>query len=507
MFRSISTVKGDLAQTEFKIDGKEIVWAILSTGINSSHLHFQLFDNLRLPNGLRHLDYSNIEPGTAKSRKIIWSHAGQSQVDYLSLSKTVTKPVDAHGNGTEVAGIMVGQSTDEESDQLLKGLIPKCKLLSIKVLDESGSGNELASIAGLRAIQQINANSQNLRVHGVLIALSFGWDRANFACGQSPVCAEIDRLVNSGVVVVVPSGNRSYKDHEWGADGGIADPGNAELAITVGATHKIAPQIYGVSYFSKRGPTDDGRAKPDLVAPGSKIVVCTKGNGSPHRVMDGTSYAAAHAAGAAAAILSVQPALIGKPREVKSLLQSTAVDLGRDKMYQGAGFLDVLSAVRKAVGNSQPIQAQKKPVKIFCSYSHKDKSLWMELKAHLSFMERAGRIEVWSDQLIEPGQAWENAIFEHLNSAEVVLLLVSAFFFESNFCYTREMTNALERHDQGKTRVVPIRVRPANANGTPLERIQALPPEGKPITSFPDPHDGWTQVTEKLYGLVLSLRE
>ena len=103
---------------------------------------------------------------------------------------------------------------------------------------------------------------------------------ANYACGRTPVCEESERLIASGVVVVAAAGNlrlsraiarrwrpavRGYRHIS------ITDPGNAEHVITVGSTHRFQPHTYGVCYFSSRGPTGDGRRKPDLVAPGEKI--------------------------------------------------------------------------------------------------------------------------------------------------------------------------------------------------------------------------------------------
>jgi hypothetical protein len=150
---------------------------------------------------------------------------------------------------------------------------------------------------------------------------------------------------------------------------------------------------------------------------------------------------------------------------------------------------------------------QKKLVNVFCSYSHRDLSLWEELKAHLSPLERAELIEVWSDQLIEAGQSWEEAIYTHLNSADIVLLLVSAYFFASDFSYSKEFKIALERHAAGKTRIIPIRARPVLLLNTPLNEIQALPLGGKPITSFPDPHVGWEEVTTQLHKILIGMKK
>ena len=114
--------------------------------------------------------------------------------------------------------------------------------------------------------------------------------------------------------------------------------------ITVGATHRSQAHTYGVSYFSSRGPTGDGRNKPDLVAPGEKIVSTLPRGGSG--VKDGTSMAAPHVSGAAALLMARHRELLGRPRKVKQVLCSTATDLGREKYFQGGGMLDVLRAVQ-----------------------------------------------------------------------------------------------------------------------------------------------------------------
>ena len=95
---------------------------------------------------------------------------------------------------------------------------------------------------------------------------------------EHPICAESERLIDNGVVVVAAAGNLGYQHNLVGGQApdnysafSITDPGNAERVITVGSTHRYAPSTYGVSYFSSRGPTGDGRFKPDLVAPGERI--------------------------------------------------------------------------------------------------------------------------------------------------------------------------------------------------------------------------------------------
>jgi subtilisin family serine protease len=135
----------------------------------------------------------------------------------------------------------------------------------------------------------------------------------------------------------------------------INDPGNADLAITVGSTHREMPHLYGVSYFSSKGPTGDGRKKPDLVAPGEKILSCAcsrlSGNGAAaasacYREESGTSMAAPHVSGAIAAFLSIRREFIGKPEAVKQIFMSSATDLNRSEAFQGKGLLDLMRAIQ-----------------------------------------------------------------------------------------------------------------------------------------------------------------
>jgi subtilisin family serine protease len=112
--------------------------------------------------------------------------------------------------------------------------------------------------------------------------------------------------------------------------------------ITVGATHRYRPHTYGVSFFSSRGPTGDGRLKPDLVAPGERIESCLPDEGWGE--LDGTSMAAPHVSGAAAMLMARYDELIGEPRRIKRILCESATDLGRERSFQGHGMLDVLRA-------------------------------------------------------------------------------------------------------------------------------------------------------------------
>ena len=129
----------------------------------------------------------------------------------------------------------------------------------------------------------------------------------------------------------------------------IIDPGNAENVITVGSVHKSNPHTYGVSFFSAKGPTGDGRYKPDVVAPGEKINSLGLGeedDGEDGVVMSGTSMATPHVSGALALFLCANKEFIGQPLKVKEILMQSCTDLKRDRYFQGAGLIDILRAIQ-----------------------------------------------------------------------------------------------------------------------------------------------------------------
>ncbi|HEV2799655.1 MAG TPA: tetratricopeptide repeat protein [Pyrinomonadaceae bacterium] len=149
----------------------------------------------------------------------------------------------------------------------------------------------------------------------------------------------------------------------------------------------------------------------------------------------------------------------------------------------------------------QPTQA----IEVFCSYSHRDEDLRKELDKHIKILERRGVIAVWNDRKIEPGEEWNGEIDKHLESADVILLLISADFIASDFCYGIEMTRALERHDAGEACVIPIFIRPVNWKGAPFGKLQALPTDAKPVTSWSDHDEAFVIVSEGIQRAVESL--
>jgi subtilisin family serine protease len=316
---------------------------------------------------------------------------------------------DGFGHGTHVAGIVAGGAdvrpaeakvrvferqfkTDSEgmkasqgygtrecSASRLHGVAPRCKLVSLRVLDDKGQGRASDVMRALEYIRErLNDDPKMLRVHGVNLSVGYEFDPEMFACGQSPLCTEVDRLVQAGVVVVTAAGNTGFgtvaaqqRASKVGLSNTINDPGNAALAITVGSTHRDAPHTYGVSYFSSKGPTGDGRLKPDLVAPGERITSCAAGAMLTQALGDvdasaaadtvdaagtsadaiyvddtGTSMAAPHVSGAIAAFLSIRREFIGKPLEVKRIFLGTATPMGRERYFEGHGLVDLMRAIQ-----------------------------------------------------------------------------------------------------------------------------------------------------------------
>ncbi len=263
----------------------------------------------------------------------------------------VRRHIPELGHGTHVAGIL-GSSWRYNKRLNLNGICPDIKLYDFRVIGEDLENNqEFNVLAALQFIHHLNNQKDYYAVHGANLSLAIRHDVSNFACGRTPVCDECDRLVSSGVVVVAAAGNEGYQNYrttngfyEGYQTVSISDPGNTDSVITVGSTHKQEPHSYGISYFSSRGPTGDGRSKPDLVAPGEKIKAPV-----PHaeyRDMDGTSMAAPHVSGAAATLLARHRELIGQPKRIKQILCDSATDLGREKHFQGAGMLDILRAIQ-----------------------------------------------------------------------------------------------------------------------------------------------------------------
>src|SRR6266571_7124219 len=131
------------------------------------------------------------------------------------------------------------------------------------------------------------------------------------------------------------------------------------------------------------------------------------------------------------------------------------------------------------------------PFEVFISYAHEDKELLKELQKHLSNLKQQNIITSWFDGDISPGTEWREQIIEHLNRAQIILLLISADFMASDFCSSIEMTQAIARHNADEARVIPIILRPGYWKGALFAKLQFLPTEGKPVTRWPTHDDAF----------------
>ncbi|MEO1522876.1 MAG: COR domain-containing protein, partial [Cyanobacteria bacterium J06633_2] len=141
-------------------------------------------------------------------------------------------------------------------------------------------------------------------------------------------------------------------------------------------------------------------------------------------------------------------------------------------------------------------------LRLFYSYSHKDETLRDQLDTHLKILERQTLIQPWHDRRIDPGMDWANQIDDNLARADIILLLISADFIASDYCYEIELRQAMERHHSGEAQVIPIILRSADWKGTPFRKLQALPTNGKPVTKWNDPDEAWLDVEQGIKRVV-----
>src|SRR5579863_1633478 len=149
-------------------------------------------------------------------------------------------------------------------------------------------------------------------------------------------------------------------------------------------------------------------------------------------------------------------------------------------------------------------------INLFYCYAREDKALRDELEKHLSWLKRRYQLKNWHDREILPGEEWEQAIDAHLNSAHIILLLISPDFMASDYCFGREMQHALERHRQGSCRVIPILLRPTYWQGAPFSALQLLPTDARPITRWQDRDEAFqdvvTEISRSIVSLLVSLK-
>lgn len=139
---------------------------------------------------------------------------------------------------------------------------------------------------------------------------------------------------------------------------------------------------------------------------------------------------------------------------------------------------------------------------VFMSYSHKDESLRDQLEAHLALLKNQGLIDAWHDRRIHAGTDVDNAIFEMLEIADVILLLISSDFISSQYCYSREMSRAIQRHEKKEAQVIPIILRPCDWKSAPFGKLMAVPKDGKPVTTWADRDEAFADIASQIRRIV-----
>ena len=146
-------------------------------------------------------------------------------------------------------------------------------------------------------------------------------------------------------------------------------------------------------------------------------------------------------------------------------------------------------------------------MKIFFCYAHEDEALLKKLKIQLKPLLRQGLVDTWHDRDIEAGTEWEREISQHLNTAQIILLLISPDFMNSDYCYSVEMKRALELHKQGNAHVIPIILRPVHWQEKPLNTLQALPTDARPVKSWPDLDEAFFNVADGIRKVIIRKKE
>ena len=406
-YEALGTIKADAATRVFDISCRNVTWAVVDTGIDATHPAFVDQDSAekKKPSRVAKIfDFTKVEQIRSFDLTVGTSGSQDRNAEIARVVDVLCQVPGRHANrqfralatknlgliavqlengldadwgliepllqldhaapdslpsdhGTHVAGTLGAdwrerkRGPDGKLPKKLAGVCPDIRLYDFRVI-EAGNEESVESsvIAAMDFIRYLNskAGTNQLEVSGVNMSLSIPHDVRAYGCGATPVCVASDRLADSGVVVVAAAGNRGWSDEEFGFGQfffcSVTDPGNAHKVITVGSTHRLRPHQYGVSFFSSRGPTGDGRAKPDLVAPGEKIEGPVRGEAMAS--FDGTSMAAPFVSGAAAMLISRHKELLGNPARVKEILCGTATDLGRERYFQGHGLVDVLRALQ-----------------------------------------------------------------------------------------------------------------------------------------------------------------
>lgn len=317
---SIDTIGLNMVPQRHNLTGRGVVWAVVDSGICADHPGF-----------------------------------GGRVIKKLDLTNH-NNPDDFDGHGTHVAGIIGGflKSQDLEAYSRLgldaygnkvgplSGVAPEIQLVNLKVINKQGDRNNTDAV--VKALEAIE--SEEVHVDGVNISLENDVKEGHWCSGDCPVCALVRKITEKGIVVCAAAGNQTSLRK-------ITCPGRSAEAITVGACHRSSPIVYGIHFNSAGGPTPDGRAKPDLVAPGVDILsysVRYATAGTLYTQKTGTSMATAFVSGLCALMIQQRRAVnmsVGC-ETLKKILSESAISLGRSMHLQGWGLISAAYALFKS---------------------------------------------------------------------------------------------------------------------------------------------------------------
>lgn len=152
--------------------------------------------------------------------------------------------------------------------------------------------------------------------------------------------------------------------------------------------------------------------------------------------------------------------------------------------------------------SANPVKPTKSSISAFISYAHADEGMKIRLLQHLKPLERLGLIKNWHDRMIMPGDTIDEVISAELQSADIIFLLVSVDFINSKYCYEKELSLAIERHNSKTARIIPIILRSCLWKHSPFGGILSLPQDAKPVASWLDQDEAFTSIAEKVHDLI-----
>jgi internalin A len=169
--------------------------------------------------------------------------------------------------------------------------------------------------------------------------------------------------------------------------------------------------------------------------------------------------------------------------------------------------VDLAGTRRREDRREELAEMREEPIRVFISYAHKDERHRLALEPHLKLLQRQRLIATWHDRLIKLGTEWADVIDANLEHAKIILLLVSADFIASDYCWEIEMKRALERHGKKEARVIPVIIRDVNWNDAPFAKLQALPKAGKAVMKWADKDSAWRSVADGIEKVAKELRK